>query len=94
MQTSAIFFNFSVADSFDGDSNAGNALRSTFWINLETVDRKSGNFSAALQAIDVDIDAMQPGSTTIVPIGAALTQTKLVFKKDSRAVVVSFCLAD
>jgi hypothetical protein len=94
VQAGAIFFNFSLADCFDGHLNTGDALRSPLWINLETLDRESGDFSAARQAIDVNIDAMQPGSTTVVPVGANLTQTKLVFKRNSQAVVVSFCFVD
>ena len=89
VQTGAIFFNFSLADCVDRNANTGNALRSCFWISLETVDRKAGDSSAARQAKYVDVDAMQPGSTSVVPAGAALTQTKLVFKRGSQAVVVS-----
>jgi hypothetical protein len=75
MQTSATLFNLSVTDHIDSNSNAGNALSSPFWINLETVGRKSGDSSDARQAIDVDVDAMQPGSTTVAPVGAALIRT-------------------
>ena len=94
VQTTTALFNFSVADNPDGNSDTGNALRRTFWINLETVGRDPVDFRDAQQTINVDIEAMQAGSTTTVPVGAALTQTKLIFKNDSRAVVASFCSAD
>ena len=94
VQTDAIFFNFSLADYVDSNLNPGDALRSPFWMNVETVERDSGNSSTAQQVIEVDVDAMQPGSTTVVPVRAALTQTQLVFKKDSQAVIVSFCAVD
>ena len=94
VQTSTIFFDFSLAHCFDGLSNAINDLRRSFWIHLETVDCGAGDSSAARQEIDVDVDAMQPGSTTVIPVGAALTQTKLVFKRNSQVVAVSFCFAE
>ena len=92
VQTGAI--SFSLADCVDSNSNTGNALRSCFWISLETVDCEAGGSSAARQATYIDVDAMQPGSTTVVPVGAALTQTKLVFKRGSQAVVVSLWFVD
>ena len=94
VQTGAIFFNFSLADCVDSNSNTGNALGRSFRFSLETVDCEADDSSAARQAIYVDVDAMQPGSTTVVPASAALTQTKLVFKKGSQAVVVSLWFVD
>ena len=93
VQTSTIFFDFSLAHCFDDHSNATNDSRRSLWINLETVDCGAGDSSAAWQEIDVDVDATQPGSTIVLPAGAALTQTKLVFKRKSQVVVVTFCFA-
>lgn len=94
MQTSTICFDFSLGHYFDGRSNAINKLRRSLWINLETVDCGAGGSSAARQEIHVDIDAMQPGSAIVLPVGAALTQKKLIFKRHTKFLAVSFCFAN
>lgn len=90
VHTGTIFFDFSLAHCFDDHSDAIDELGRSFWIGLENVDFGTSNSGAARHVIDIDVDAMQPGSMTVVPSNSALNQTKLVFKRKSQAVLVKF----
>ena len=65
VQSSVMFFSFSLAECFAFQSKTCNTPKNTFWMDLETVESKPGDFRVVREAVEIDIDALQLESSTI-----------------------------
>ena len=89
VRASGINFDFVVSPDSNQLGNVDGKVTSAFWITIETVHCQS-DAPHDEEALVIDVNALQPGRDTVVPVGAGLFSNKIFVKRGNQAVSITF----